>query len=139
MKPIYLLLIAVFGVVMGIIGTVLKNKRANNPKYIKILEDFRKSVSNMLEPGEEVIAVCGYRPCAAATNQRLLVSAKNGVDSIPYANIKKVKGMDTAGNKTTDPFRMIAVTVKAEKKYTLGNHSEGFAQVVSAVYKHTNL
>jgi len=140
MNPLYLMLFfAIFAVVMSIVGNVLKKKRAGSEKYQKIIEDFQQAVTDMLEADETVEALCGYRPCAAVTSKRLLVSGKTGIDAVLFSEIKALRGLNASGNKTRDPDRMLVFEIKAGKKYALGNHSEGFDQVVRALFSHTGL
>lgn len=137
MSPLFVgLFIAVFGAVMAVVANVLKEKRGSSEKYQKIITDFYNGVTNMLEPGERIEAYCGYIPCAAVTNKRLLIGDKNGIKTIPFSQIQKVKGINFSGNKTSDPNQMLAFEIKADKKYSLGNHSDGFVQVVKALYNH---
>lgn len=130
----------IFGALMIVtllLGNVLRKKRAGSEKYQKILEDFRQSVNAMLEPGEVVEGICGYKPCAAVTDRRLFVSTKNGIDVVPFSEIKSLKGLNAKADRTTDPAWMLVFEIKAGKKYVLGNHSDGFAEVVTALMRHT--
>lgn len=136
MSPLVMVaLFAVFALVMSGVSHVLKNKRAGSEKYQTILADFQQGVNEMLETDEVVEAVCGYKPCAAVTNKRLLVSGKTGIDSVPFASIKAVKGLNASGYKTTNPSSMLVFEIKADKKYVLGNHSEGFEEVAQLLMK----
>lgn len=83
-----------------------------------------------------VEGICGYHPCAAVTNKRLLVSTKHGINSVPFSEIKSLRGTNATGSKTYDPDRMLVFEIKAGKKYVLGNHSEGFEDVVSALFRY---
>ena len=140
MNPLYFgLFCVVLGIVMSILGSVLKKKRAGSAKYQQLIADFQQSVNSMLEEGEVVEAMCGYKPCAAVTSKRLLVSSKTGIDAVAFSEIKSLKGLNASGNKTKDPSRMLVFEIKAAKKYTLGNHSEGFDQVVHSLVRHTGL
>ena len=137
MKPIYLLLfMAILGAVMALVSDLLKKKRGSSEKYQKIIVDFCNDVNNLLEPDEQLEAYCGYVPCAAVTNKRLLIGDKKGITTVAFSQIRKVQGVSFSGKKTTDPNQMLAFEIKADKKYTLGNDSDGFAQVVDALYNH---
>ena len=117
MEMTTIILLIVIGVGVPLLGTVLKKTRAGSEKYQQILADFEQRVTAMLDTDETVEGMCGYKPCAAVTNKRLLVDTKAGIDVVPFEQIKKVKGMDSAGNKTTNPDRMLVLEIKAEKKY----------------------
>lgn len=139
MNPLFMLLIlAVLGSVIAIIANVLKEKRGKSPKYQKIIEDFYNNASSMLEPGEEIEAYCGYFPCAAVTGKRILIGDKKGIQSILFSDIKKIQGMNSSGSKTNDPRQMLALEIKAHKKFVLGNHSAGFEEVVESLQNHIN-
>lgn len=133
------ILLIVIVVVVPVLSIVLKKMRAGSEKYQQIMADFEQKVQAMLEADEQVEAMCGYKPCAAVTNKRLLVSSKEGVDVVPFASISKLHGMNSSGNKTKYPGQMLVFQIKADKKYTLGNHSDGFEQVVQRLYHHTGL
>ena len=131
------LFFAVFGIVMRVVGEKLKKNRNSSEKYQKILTDFSSSVSRMLMPGERVEGMCGYSPCAAVTNRRLIIGDKKGIREVPFSSIRKTKGMNYSGNRTSDPDNMLVYEIYADKKYVLGNHSEGFAQVVRVLNAYT--
>lgn len=124
---------------ISLLSNALKKKRAGSEKYQQILLDFEQRVNAMLEADESVEGLCGYKPCAAVTNKRLLVDGKAGIESIAFQQIKKVKGMNVSGNHTTNPDQMLVLEIKAEKKYVLGNHSEGFCQFVNVLMQHVSL
>lgn len=137
MNPLYVcLLLVIIGAVMYAAASAAKKKRGSNEKYQKILTDFYNQVNNMLEEGEALEAYCGYFPCAAVTNRRLLIGDKKGIQTVPFSQIRKVKGMSYSAQKTMNPNQMAAFEIKADKKYTLGNQSDGFARVVEALKHH---
>lgn len=119
-------------------ASILKQKRAGSEKYQQILADFEQRVTAMLDADETVEGMCGYKPCAAVTNKRLLVDGKAGIESVDFQQIKKVNGMSASGNKTANPDQMLVLQIKAEKKYTLGNHSQGFNGFVNALMNHVS-
>ena len=131
------LLVAILLAFTPLFVQVLKNKRSGNAKYQKIMADFAQRVKRELYPGEVVEAVCGYIPCAAVTNKRLLIGSRGGIETVEFYEIQWLKGINGSGNKTTDPSQMLGLIIKARKRYTLGNHSEGFGQVVTHLYAHT--
>lgn len=134
MNPLYLgLLIAVIGSVMAAVSSVVKEKRGSNEKYQKMITDFYNQVNNMLEQGEKLEAYCGYSPCAAVTNRRLLIGEKDGIKTIPFSQIQEIRGTSFSGFRTKDPNNMLTFEIKADKKYVLGNHSESFEQVVESL------
>ncbi len=137
MNPLFVCLcIVVIGAIISVAAKALKEKRGSNEKYQKIITDFYDQVNHMLDQGETVEAYCGYSPCAAVTNRRLLIGDKNGIKTVPFSQIRKVKGVSFSGNKTKDPNQMLGFEIKADKKYVLGNHSAGFEQVVEALNRH---
>lgn len=128
---------AVFGIVMQVVSEKSKSKRDSSAKYQKILSDFSGSVSRMLVPGEQVEGLCGYYPCAAVTNKRLLINSKKGIQTIPFSAIRKTRGMNYSGDRTSNPENMLAFEIYADKKYVLGNHSAGFTRLVRVVNAYT--
>lgn len=139
MNPVVLIVFIIVMALIPVLGSVLKNKRAGSEKYQQIMADFKQAVEAMLDADEQVEAMCGYKPAAAVTSKRLLVSTKNGIDSIAFDEIKKLNGMNASGYNTKNAANMLAFQIKANKKYTLGNHSEGFEQVVALLYQRTGL
>lgn len=138
MNPLYLILfMSILSAVFAGLGSVLKKKRAGSKKYQKIMEYFQQQINGMLEHDETIETVCGYNPCAAVTNKRLLVSSKTGIDTVQFHEIKALKGIDAGGNKTKTPDRMLFFEINAAKKYVLYNHSEGFNQVVESLFRYT--
>lgn len=136
MNPIYIVLfMSVFGAVMALVSNVLKKKRAGSEKYQTILNDFHNAAVQQLEPGETLIAFCGYNPCAAITDKRLLIGDKKGIHTVNFCSIRKLQGMNFSGNKTSHPENMLVLEIKAEKKYVIGNHSEGFVPLVNALFR----
>ena len=139
MNATILILFALIIVVVPVLNAVLKKHRAGSEKHQQILADFTAAVQAMLDADEQIDAVCGYKPCAAITTKRLLVSTKNCVDSIAFTDIKKLNGMTASGNNTKHATSMLVFQIKANKKYTLGNHSEGFEKFVTLLYQRTGL
>ena len=134
--------ILLFGALMCgvyVLSAVIKAKRAGSDKYQQLLTGFQQRAESMLQEGETLEGLCGYKPCAAVTNRRLLVDGKGGIESVEFQQIRKLKGMDAAANKTTDPNRMLVLEIKADKKYVLGNHSDGFADFVNALGRYRPL
>ena len=139
MNPIDMFLfLSLFSVIMAVVVSVLKKARGGSEKYQNLLARFRQEVNAMLEPGETVEADCGYNPCAAVTNKRLLIGTKKGIESVRFGEIRKLKGMNASGVGTTIPDRMLVFEIKAAKKYVLGNHSEGFDRVVELLYRYAH-
>lgn len=122
--------------VVGLVGSILKAARAGSEKYKAILEGFQARVDEVLEENEVVEAVCGYMPCAAVTNKRLIMGRETGVFSVQFSDIKSLTGRNASNFKTDDPGRMLSLEIEAGKTYLLGNHSEGFTEVVEALYEH---
>lgn len=137
MNPVYLgLFFLVLAIVMPMIGEMLKKIRSGSEKYQQILKDFEEQVRSELTECETIEAICGYAPCAAVTNKRLLIGTKTGIETVRFSEISSLCGMDAKGSDTADPDQMMVFTIQAKKKYVLGNHSDGFAQVVLRLYDH---
>ena len=140
MRPTHIFLfMAIVGLIMTVVSQVLKKKRAGSAKYQAILEKFNEEVSAALEEGETVEAVCGYRPCAAVTDRRLLLSDKSGLVSIPYDQIRSVKGSDASARKTSNIGSIFFLEIKAARKWVLADEEAGFGKVVRALDRHVSI
>lgn len=140
MNPLFLgILVVLIPSLMTLVNSLLKEKRAGSEKYQNMQEEFLQRVNAMLDSDETVEAFCGYQPCAAITGRRLLVDTKAGIQAVAYDDIKALKGVTVSGDKTNDVERMWMIMIKADKKYTICNQSEGFAKVVESLKRHTGL
>ena len=77
------------------------------------LRDFHRTLDTVLLPRETVKAVCPqWGSHWILTNKRLLLEKKGGFHAVPL-------GITADGNRTSVPARMVKLTVKADREYTL--------------------
>ena len=140
MNPLYVRTIIVcIGALFSIIAIVLRAIMNNSDRCQKRLEDFRQQVNDMLQEDEEVLAICGYNPCAAVTNKRLLITRRAGVDVVAFSQITKLKGTSYNGQRVDEPGQMQTFQIKAEKNYYLRYQDEGFPSVVNELFRRVHL
>ncbi len=84
------------------------------------LRDFNRTLDTVLLPRETVKAVCPqWGGHWILTNKRLLLEKRGGFYAVPLEKIKSAKGITADGNRTSVPARMVKLTLKADKEYTL--------------------
>lgn len=138
MNPLYVgILLVLIGSIRVLIMSLGKEKHRTKEERQKILSDFYDQVNSMLEEGEILEAHCGYDPCAAVTNRRLLIGDEYGIKTIPFSQIQKVKAMNYSGYKTKDPERTGMYEIKADETYVLTKQSEDFVHVVESLNFYT--
>lgn len=128
------------GFLIYILSKAVWNKKfANLPpdaKKIKaIMAEFHRQAEQMLLPGEIVEASCGCDPCAAVTNQRLLITTGQGILPLPFSEIRGLSRSD-AGAPGHDPKAREVLTICAGRKYFLANTADGFEEVYEALKRH---
>ena len=133
--PYFVVFLAIFAAVMAGVGVLVRKCRDNNPKNQQRLEEFKQDVTAMLQPEEKLEACAVGNPSVAVSSQRIFIGTKKGIVDFPYGHVSKAEGMDGAGRKTTDTDWMMVVTLKLVdgRKFTFGNQSAGFAQVVDKI------
>lgn len=109
---------------------LLKLRSAMIKRKKRLQRDFDRKLETVLQPRENVKAVCRDKNGHwVLTSRRLLMETKEGFLALPFARIKRVQGQDAAGKTTASVPKMASLTVKAEKEYTLHNTSEDFAEL----------
>lgn len=84
------------------------------------LRDFHRTLDTVLQPRETVQAICPQRGGRwVLTNKRLLLEKKGGFQAVSLEKIKSAQGTTADGNRTSAPARMVKLTLKADKEYTL--------------------
>lgn len=92
--------------------------------------DFTRKLETVLQPKETVKVICPnpHGRCIL-TSRRLLFDTKDGFMALPFARIKRVQGTDNMGKTTAAVSKMVSLTVKAEKDYTIYNTCGEFAEL----------
>ncbi len=100
--------------------------------------DFTRSLETLLQPKETVKAICpqnGVR--CILTNKRVIFEKKGDFTAFPIKNVKKVQGTNEKGNRTTVPAKMVTLTIRIDKDYTLKNTGEDFQAIARELLKKT--
>ena len=117
--------------VLTIWSAVVKRRRNKQ-------RDFARKLETVLKPKEEIrLIVTDRNGRCILTNQRLLFDTKEGFTAVPFNKIKSLSGISAEGKKTTAPAKMVSLTIKAEKEYTLYNKSPEFVDMVKELKMKT--
>ena len=92
----------------------------------------------VLQPRETIKVICPQqRGRCILTSKRLLFETQQGFNAVPIKSIKKVQGNNEKGNRTTAIPKMVSLTIKAEKEYTIKNNCEEFSEFAKQLIKKT--
>jgi len=104
--------------------------------------DFTRSLETLLQPKETIKVICPQKRARyILTSHRLILERKGSFHAVTLKKILKVQGTSKEGNRTTVPAKMVTLTVKAEKEYTIrntGSEFEDLAQQLTAVIRKQN-
>lgn len=92
--------------------------------------DFTRSLETLLQPKETIKVICpqkGFR--CILTNNRIIFEIKGSFTAFPIKSVTKVQGTNEKGNRTTVPAKMVTMTVKIDKDYTLKNTGAEFCEL----------
>lgn len=93
--------------------------------------DFSRKLATLLKEKETVKSVCPQRGGRwVLTNNRLIIEKKGNFQAFPLKEIKRIQGINAAGNRTTAARNMVKLTVKIEEEYALINNSSEFESLV---------
>lgn len=120
----YMLAVALAAaLLLAIRSAVIKRKKRKE-------RDFTRKLETVLQPRETVKVVCPNRGGRCIlTSRRLLVETREGFIAYPFAKIKSLRGLDSSGKTTDSVPKMVSLTVKAEKEYTVYNTCGEFAEL----------
>ncbi|MDO5152204.1 MAG: hypothetical protein Q4D50_02455 [Eubacteriales bacterium] len=120
----YMLAVALAAaLLLAIRSAVIKRKKRKE-------RDFTRKLETVLQPRETVKVVCPNRGGRCIlTSRRLLVETREGFIAYPFAKIKGLRGLDSSGKTTASVPKMVSLTVKAEKEYTVYNTCGEFAEL----------
>ena len=111
---------------------------AERKRRIRKQRDFTRRLETVLQPKEEIKAVCPSRGGSwIVTNKRLILENGEGFLAWPFSKIKSVTGITPEGKKTTSAARMASVTIKTTQEYTLHNQGDAFVELVKELKKKT--
>ncbi len=102
------------------------------------LRDAARKLELVLQPRETIKAICPQkRGRCILTSKRLLFETAQGFQAVTIKDIKKVQGNNEKGNRTTSISKMVSITIKAEKDYTIKNNCEEFPEFAKQLIKKT--
>ena len=102
------------------------------------LRDQTRTLETLLQPKETVKCVCPNRSGRwILTNKRLVIQDRSGYTAFPFRKIRKVQGKTAEGKSTAAPAKMVSLTVKTDREFTLYNHDEAFAGFVKQLKAKT--
>lgn len=128
----YLLAAALAAALVPAIRSAVIKKRKRKER------DFTRKLETVLQPKETVKVVCPQKKGSCIlTSRRLLFETKEGFTAVPLTAIKRVQGVNEAGNRTTSVQKMVSLTVRAEKTYTIYNTSETFPELANQLIQKT--
>lgn len=103
----------------------------------KVRESTRK-LELVLQPRETIKVICPQKKGRVIlTSKRILFDTKEGFTAVEIKSIRRVQGTNEAGNRTTSIPKMVSLTIKAEKDYTVKNDCEEFAEFANQLIKKT--
>ena len=103
----------------------------------KARESTRK-LELVLQPRETIKVICPQKKGRVIlTSKRILFDTKEGFTAVQIKKITKAQGTNEKGNRTTVPAKMVSLTIKAEREYTIQNDCEEFAEFAKQLVKKT--
>lgn len=128
MKSWHILLVAaaVVLILVRAIGTSLKRNKERKHR------DFSRKLETLLKEKESVKVICPQKDGSAIlTNNRLIIEKKGEFQAFPLKNIKKLQGLNAAGNRTTAVKNMVSITVKLDDDHTIRNTCPEFTDLAA--------
>lgn len=98
--------------------------------------DATRKLELVLQPRETIKAICPQKKGRAIlTSKRILFDTKEGFNAVPIRTIKKVRGNNEKGNRTTAVSKMVSLTIKAEQEYEIKNNCPEFEEFAKQLMK----
>lgn len=128
------LIMAVLGCALAIAMFFRNKKRENDPKNIEYMKNTEEALLEQLED-ETVYGKCQSTASSAlfVTDKNLYVHKKGAFTKVAFEDIKKIKGVDHASNKTKNPdscFVLYVYTKDGKKQGYYSNYSNKFGAFV---------
>lgn len=128
------LIMAVLGCALAIAMFFRNKKRENDPKNIEYMKNTEEALLEQLED-ETVCGKCQSTASSAlfVTDKNLYVHKKGAFTKVAFEDIKKIKGVDHASNKTKNPdncFVLYVYTKDGKKQGYYSNYSNKFGAFV---------
>lgn len=89
--------------------------------------DFTRKLETLLQPKEQIKAVCHQRlGHCIVTGSRIIFEKNGSFSAFPLSKLQKLQGKNEKGNRTTVPKNMASLTVVLDKEYILKNTGPEF-------------
>ncbi len=134
--------VVVFSIVSFTAAMYSKRLQKGAPAEEKLCEEQKETYLQDMGEGEEMKAFSVLDPkhnyFCAVTNERIVFDTKDGLVSLPYGEIEKVKYETMDGHKANaaDSVFQIIIKVRAGKKYKLYRQSAHFTEIPAAMRKY---
>lgn len=100
--------------------------------------DAARKLELVLQPRETIKAICPQKKGRIIlTSKRILFETKDGFNAVPIRTVKKVRGNNEKGNRTTVPAKMVSLTIKGEQEYEIQNSCPEFCEFAKQLIKKT--
>ena len=133
MQPWQEMLIA--AAVIAVILAIRSARRRSRDQ--KAREEARK-LELVLQPRETIKVICPPKSGRVIlTSRRVLLETRQGFTAVPLKSIKKVRGNNEKGNRTTAVSKMVSLTIQAEQEYEVKNNCPEFEEFAKQLIKKT--
>ena len=133
MQPWQEMLIA--AAVIAVILAIRSARRRSRDQ--KAREETRK-LELVLQPRETIKLICHPKSGRVIlTSRRVLLETRQGFTAVPLKSIKKVRGNNEKGNRTTSIPKMVSLTIQAEQEYEVKNNCPEFEEFAKQLIKKT--
>lgn len=126
----------------GAVGLLLLTAffcRALGRRKQRRLRDFERVLGTLLQPREKVKAICPQKGFTCIlTGSRIIFEKKGSFTAFPLKSIRKLKGLNEKGNRTTVPSRMKQLILELENVHILYNTGPDFEVFAELLQKALN-
>ena len=101
--------------------------------------DALRKLELVLQPRETVKVICPQKKGRVIlTSTRILFETRAGFTAVPVKHVKKLRGTNSKGNRTTVPANMVSLTICADQEYTIHNTGDEFLELVKLLQRKMN-
>ncbi len=131
-----LYLVVLMGFILSTVTFIWREraeKADQDPANIAKDQEAEKKYAGLCESDETINVICrgNKEEYYVLTDKRLIIDNKNGLQSIPFDTIKKVKLQKLGGGKAGHPSLCQIITINADRKYTLARYSQKFNEIAA--------
>ena len=136
MIPLQEILMAAAAVLLLLL--ILAVRSSLRKYYDYKFRDATRKLELVLQPRESIKVICPQKKGRVIlTSKRILFDTKEGFNAVPIKSIRKVRGNNGKGNRTTVPANMVSLTVSAEQDYEIKNSCPEFAEFAGQLIRKT--